>query len=67
MMKLKSALWLSLALWSAACVFWPKPGDAVAAGKSAPGFAAENWINSKPLTIETLKGRVVLVEFWTYG
>ena len=25
------------------------------------------WLNSKPLTISDLKGRVVLVEFWTYG
>ncbi len=24
------------------------------------------WINSKPLTIEKLKGKVVLVDFWTY-
>ena len=28
------------------------------------GIAA--WINSDPLTIEELKGRVVLVDFWTY-
>lgn len=25
-----------------------------------------NWINSKPLTIAELKGKVVLVDFWTY-
>ena len=24
------------------------------------------WINSKPLTLEKLKGKVVLVDFWTY-
>jgi len=25
-----------------------------------------NWINSKPLTINELKGKVVLIDFWTY-
>lgn len=24
------------------------------------------WINSKPLTLEELKGKVVLIDFWTY-
>lgn len=27
----------------------------------------ENWINSKPLTKADLKGKVVLVDFWTYS
>ena len=25
------------------------------------------WINSKPLTLESLRGKVVLVDFWTYS
>ena len=25
------------------------------------------WINSEPLTIEELRGKVVLVDFWTYS
>ncbi len=25
------------------------------------------WINSNPLTIESLRGKVVLVDFWTYS
>ena len=29
-------------------------------------FGIENWINSKPLKIEELRGKVVLVDFWTY-
>ena len=33
----------------------------------APEFAAGTWINSEPLTIKDLGGRVVLVEFWTFG
>jgi len=34
---------------------------------SAPEIAGSPWINSKPLTLNELKGRVVLIEFWTYG
>jgi hypothetical protein len=36
-------------------------------GQPAPDVAGERWINSPPLTLEALRGRVVLVEFWTYG
>ncbi len=33
----------------------------------APDFSGgTNWLNSKPLTIAELKGKVVLVDFWTY-
>src|SRR4029453_1028284 len=32
-----------------------------------PGFdGATGWLNSEPLTPEELRGRVVLVDFWTY-
>src|SRR5688572_13939219 len=32
-----------------------------------PSFAgATGWLNSEPLTPEGLRGRVVLVDFWTY-
>jgi len=58
-----SALILMLALWAA----WPRAGTAINSGATAPDIAGENWINSKPLNISGLKGRVVLVEFWTYG
>jgi thiol-disulfide isomerase/thioredoxin len=34
---------------------------------TAPEFAPGDWINSEPLTIKGLRGRVVLVEFWTFG
>ena len=58
-----TSLVLALALWTA----WPRPSTALTNGTVAPELAGENWINSKPLTITALKGRVVLVEFWTYG
>ncbi len=34
---------------------------------AAPEFAPGDWINSEPLTLKSLRGRVVLVEFWTFG
>jgi cytochrome c biogenesis protein CcdA/thiol-disulfide isomerase/thioredoxin len=34
----------------------------------APEFVGlTNWINSQPLTLASLKGKVVLVDFWTYS
>jgi len=35
---------------------------------AAPEFTGiSNWINSQPLTKEQLKGKVVLIDFWTYS
>ncbi|MEP6743278.1 MAG: redoxin family protein [bacterium] len=33
----------------------------------APELAPGSWINSEPLTLKNLRGRVVLLEFWTFG
>jgi hypothetical protein len=38
-----------------------------APGRPAPEITAGKWINSAPLTIDGLRGRVVAVEFWTFG
>ncbi len=35
-------------------------------GRLAPFDGATGWLNSDPLTPEALRGRVVLVDFWTY-
>jgi cytochrome c biogenesis protein CcdA/thiol-disulfide isomerase/thioredoxin len=35
---------------------------------AAPSFRGiTNWFNSKPLTLRELRGKVVLVDFWTYS
>lgn len=34
---------------------------------AAPEFASGTWINSEPLTLTKLRGRVVVVEFWTFA
>jgi len=34
---------------------------------TAPDLADGEWINSEPLKLKGLRGRVVLIEFWTFG
>jgi thiol-disulfide isomerase/thioredoxin len=34
---------------------------------AAPEFAVGDWINSEPKSLKSLRGRVVLVDFWTFG
>lgn len=48
--------------------------DSLEKGKLLPeGIAApdiigiKDWVNTKPLSLEQLKGKVVLVDFWTYS
>jgi len=40
---------------------------APAAANAPPFRGVDAWINSKPLTIDRLRGKVVLVDFWTYS
>jgi thiol-disulfide isomerase/thioredoxin len=45
-------------------------GDLLPASErpAAPAFATgQGWLNSKPETLSTLRGKVVLVDFWTYS
>lgn len=41
-----------------------------ASARPAPAFthtAASEWLNSKPLMLESLRGQVVLLDFWTFA
>ena len=43
-------------------------GDSLPDYGVAPEFdGIEGWLNSEPLTLERLRGRVVLIDFWTYS
>ena len=42
-------------------------GGGAALDRAAPEIAGGPWINSQPLGSAALRGRVVFVEFWTYG
>ncbi|GLQ91127.1 redoxin domain-containing protein [Dyella acidisoli] len=59
------------ALSAALIAFWPTAWTMIsteesANGTPAPDFTgADRWFNSAPLTIDGLRGKVVLVEFWT--
>lgn len=49
-----------------------KPVNAVGGSANpvaqAPEFVGiDHWLNSSPLTMEKLRGKVVLIDFWTYG
>jgi thiol-disulfide isomerase/thioredoxin len=42
-------------------------GSAPAINQPAPNFTGiDKWLNSDPLTMQQLRGKVVLVDFWTY-
>jgi len=54
----------------AASVLWaPGTGAQRGArvGQAAPEITGSPWLNAEPLSLAGLRGRVVLVEFWTYG
>ena len=42
--------------------------ESVDAARAAPNFTGiDRWFNSAPLNITDLRGKVVLIDFWTYG
>lgn len=62
-----------LAVAAALVVAWPGNWSGTASAQDsvatapAPEFAGiDHWYNSPPLTIAGLRGKVVLVEFWTH-
>ncbi len=60
---------LGLAAALAVVVFQPVAGNTLSRGIAAPEFThalEEEWINSAPLTLADLKGKVVLIDFWTF-
>jgi hypothetical protein len=70
-MRLKALLVVVIGMAAAAGVMslsratWAQSGPRI--GQPAPEITGGPWINSGPLSMEKLRGRVVFVEFWTYG
>ena len=63
-----------LALGVAVAVLWRRQGAQAVANapeevrEAAPEFAhSTQWLQSKPLTLASLHGQVVVVHFWTFG
>jgi thiol-disulfide isomerase/thioredoxin len=58
---------LPLALAVLAALVASAAGAEPDAPQPAPELRGERWLNSEPLRLESLRGRVVLVEFWTFA
>lgn len=58
---------LGLALFGAIWALLYVVPQSFAKGDQAPEIISPTWINSKPLRMEELRGKVVMVEFWTFG
>lgn len=63
----RRASFIVVALAASWLAFGSAAGQGSRLGGPAPEVAGERWINSEPLTTPGLRGRVVLVEFWTFG
>jgi len=63
--------WMAAAVAVVALAFLAMPPGPEAftarVGQPAPEITGGPWINSEPLSMEKLRGRVVAVEFWTFG
>jgi thiol-disulfide isomerase/thioredoxin len=59
----RTVMVLALGL-AAGCAAQPPAGPAGGSGGAAPEIKAGYWLNSDPLTLDGLKGQVVVLEFW---
>ena len=56
-----------LALLFTAAISWAQQLDDAFVGQKAPEIkSGKTWINSAPLKLEQLRGKVVLIEFWAW-
>jgi cytochrome oxidase Cu insertion factor (SCO1/SenC/PrrC family) len=56
---------LGLALTAMSCASAQQPAAMKIRAPELQGI--DEWINSKPLSLKALKGKVVVVHFWTFG
>ena len=75
MPKMKGWLWGLVVLVVAACSSAPEEGTTSSVGEvtlnnygPAPELTNAVWLNiDKPLRFADLRGKVVLIDFWTFG
>lgn len=61
---------VAAAIWTVLARPWALGAEPADRARPAPEFThsgERDWINSRPLDLAGLEGRVVLVDFWTYG
>jgi len=58
---------LILAFLLTGSVAWAQHADDIFVGQKAPELkSSETWINTAPLKLEQLRGKVVLIDFWAF-
>src|SRR5262249_18161819 len=66
-MKRQPTVYLMLSLAIAISTLWLSQSQGYSTGQLAPEITNDTWVNSAPLRLTDLRGKVVLVEFWTFG
>ncbi|GJL55957.1 MAG: hypothetical protein NPIRA02_30890 [Nitrospirales bacterium] len=57
-----------IACWVCVLTLWfNSPPAHARVGTQAPEITNDTWLNSQPLRLADLRGKVVMVEFWTFG
>jgi thiol-disulfide isomerase/thioredoxin len=59
--------WLGITLIVLAAGWFSLQSADAMLGKPAPEITNATWLNGAPLRIADLRGKVVMVEFWTFG
>ena len=66
----RSRIWMLSLLGLALVVFFSIQARIFASswiGRPAPPIKSEVWLNTAPLEWSSLRGKVVLVDMWTFG
>ena len=66
-----AAVSVIVAVAVAVAIVWCVPAEAqhpddLFVGQNAPELKTSEWINSEPMTLEELRGKVVLLDFWAW-